>query len=75
MDSENCQIPKKMMRKRGWQQRRKISRRMKLRRTLTQSTLASSIYQQSEVSELNDNSSSESEEDENYQTNERRDTY
>lgn len=73
IDSESGQFPKKMLRKRNWNQRRKINRRIKLRRTLTQSTLASTC-QLSEISEIHDVSSSESEEDENYSSNDRRET-
>lgn len=64
IEGEHNTIATKMMRKRGWNQRRKSLRKVrKLRRTLTQASLASSIYQ-SEMSEVLENSSEESGEDE-----------
>lgn len=60
IEGEHNIIATKMMRKRGWNQRRKTLRKVrKLRRTLTQASLASSIYQ-SEMSEILENSSDES---------------
>lgn len=64
IESDHNSIAAKILRKRGWNQRRKSLRQVrKLRRTLTQSTLASNAYQ-SELSEILDNSSDESSEDE-----------
>ena len=65
IEGEHNSIATKMMRKRGWSQRRRKSlmKVRKMRRTLTQSSLASSVYQ-SELSDLVENSSDESGEDE-----------
>lgn len=57
-------IATKMMRKRRWNQRLKSLRRVrKMRRTQTQASLASSFYQ-SEMSEILEDSSDESGDDE-----------
>jgi hypothetical protein len=64
LEGEYNTIATKMLRKRGWNQRRKSLRKVrKLRRTMTQASLASSIFQ-SELSEILENSSDESGEDE-----------
>ena len=64
IEGEHNTIATKMMRKRGWNQRRKSLRRVrKMRRTLTQASLASSFYQ-SEMSEILENPSDESGDDE-----------
>ncbi len=65
LEEEHNSIASKMLRKRGWNQRRRKSlmRVRKLRRTLTESSLTSSAYQ-SELSDVVENSSDESGEDE-----------
>lgn len=66
IEGEHNVIATKMLRKRGWNQRRKSLRKVrKLRRTLTQASLASSNYQ-SEMSEILEHSSDESGEDETF---------
>lgn len=62
IEGDHNSIAAKMLRKRGWNQRRKSLRKVrKLRRTLTQSSLVSSTGH-SELSEMN--SSDESDKDE-----------
>lgn len=65
IESDHNTIAAKMLRKRGWNQRRKSLRRVrKLRRTMTQSSLVSTTTFQSDLAEILENSSEESGEDE-----------
>lgn len=63
IESDHNTIATKMLRKRGWNQRRKsLSRVRKLRRTLTQASLDTTNYL-SEMSEILENSSDESDDE------------
>lgn len=72
IECEHDMVAAKLIRKRGWHQHRKTMRRVyKLRRTLTQSTLLSTTFQ-SEASDNVEDMSSESEDDENVGSGERK---